>query len=398
LENLPDGLCPKPQKSNQKKLKFREFQSEYSVGTAKNKGTGRSQTVQLFHGSECAYWPNADEHEKGVMQSVSGSAGTELILESTANGIGNFFHRMWVAASRGESEYQAIFVPWYWQREYTANTPNFRLDEEEELLLDVYGKDGLTKEHLAWRRLKLSANSKDPEKALIDFKTEYPNCPDDAFQNPIDNVFIPSRYVIAAMNNEIETDAGLIIGVDPARGDIDRTAIIRRRGRKAYKLQTLRNHNTMQVAGIIVNIIKEERPHKVYIDSIGLGAGIVDRLQEMGYQFVEGVMVSRQANDKETFANLRAELWSEMKDWLCGELPVELPNDDDLHTDLCGLGFTYRSNGQLLIEDKESLKKRGLPSCDTADALMLTFYAGQYALEHAIQVDVIPERHYTMWT
>jgi hypothetical protein len=182
-----------------------------------------------------------------------------------------------------------------------------------------------------------------------------------------------------AQNTEVDSDANLLIGVDPARGDTDRTAIIRRRGRKAYKLETFRNHNTMEVAGLLKRIIDQEKPVKVYIDVIGIGAGVVDRLREMGYDIVEGIAVSRSANEKNKFVNLRAELWHDMKEWFMQDMPVQVPNEEELLRDLTSLGFKYDSNGRLKIESKDDLKARGMPSCDTADALMLTFSLGHYA-------------------
>jgi hypothetical protein len=135
----------------------------------------------------------------------------------------------------------------------------------------------------------------------------------------------------------------------------------------------------MELAGHLKTLIDREMPHKVFIDCIGIGAGVTDRLLEMGYDMVVGVNVARSANDKIRFGNLRAELWSEMRDWLTGELPVEIPDDDELHRDLCCLGYKHKSNGQLLIESKIDLKKRGIPSPDIGDALALTFFDGQYS-------------------
>ena len=119
-------------------------------------------------------------------------------------------------------------------------------------------------------------------------------------------------------------------------------------------------------------------PAKVFIDSIGIGAGVTDRLKEMGFDCVEGVNVGRSANQKDKFANQRAEIWSEMRDWLADELEVDIPDSDELHTDLANIGFKYRSNGQLLLESKDDMRKRGLRSCDCGDALALTFSMGQY--------------------
>lgn len=397
-ENLPLGLCPKADKASTKELRFTQFDSGYSVGTAGNKSTGRSQTIQLFHGSEVAFWEFADEHATGVLQAIASEPGTEIILESTANGIGNYFHKMWSAACSSASDYQAIFIPWYWQDEYTRNSSSFEMNEEEQYLYNLYKDDGLTKQHLEWRRVKISDLSGDPDIGLELFKQEYPMTAEEAFRNPIDNVFINAKLVMRARKQEVDSEASLIIGVDPAIANSDRTCIIRRRGRLAYKLESFRNHNTMEVAGRIGEIIKTERPAKVYIDCIGIGAGIVDRLQEMGYTCVEGVNVARSANLKDKFRNLRAELWWNMREWLASEMPVQIPDSDELHGDLCSLGYKHTSNGLLQIEGKDQLRARGMPSCDSADSLALTFFAGEYAMETAYKPTIMPRSHWAAFT
>ncbi len=149
-DELPEGLLPKPDTSSAKELNFRTLNSGYAVGTAGNKSVGRSQTIQIFHGSEVAYWPNAEEHAKGILQAVPNEPGTEIILESTANGIGNYFYNMWMAAITGQSEFQAIFVPWYWQPEYMVvpkDGETVTLSDEEQELFDAHKDDGLKIEH-----------------------------------------------------------------------------------------------------------------------------------------------------------------------------------------------------------------------------------------------------------
>lgn len=390
IDNLPDGLCPKPDTSAANKLHFKAFDSGYSVGTAGNKGAGRSQTLQLFHGSEVAFWPHAEEHAKGVMQAIPRDHGTEIILESTANGIGNYYYNMWQAALSGSSEYQAIFVPWFWQDEYVADIPGFKLNDEEEELLENHKSNGLTIPHLCWRRLKINEfNGHDVDLGTEQFKQEYPMSASEAFRNPVQNAFVNASAVMKARKAKVESDSGLIIGVDPALGERDKFAIIRRRGRQAYKLERHMNHNTMQIAGVVRKIIERERPVKVYIDVIGIGAGIVDRLHEMGFgEIVEGVNSARNASERDKYANKRAEMWAEMRDWLNGEMPVQIPDSDVLHGDLCGLGYKWTSNGQLILERKEDLKKRGLPSPDTADALALTFAGGFYDINNGDFQDI----------
>lgn len=385
-ENLVEGLIPPPDTSNAKELYFKDIDSGYAIGTAGNKSVGRSQTIQLFHGSEIGFWQFAEDHSKGILQAISNEAGTEVILESTANGIGNYFHQRWLNGMAGDSEYQSIFLPWYWQDEYISNADNISLSDEEDNLMSLYGKNGLTLKHLAWRRSKIKEFSKDYDAGRECFENEYPFSSVEAFKNPINNVFINSKYVEAARKADIDPHGNLIIGVDVAISDRDRTAIIRRRGRCAFNMEYISNSNTMETVGRIKRIITEEKPSRVYIDCIGVGAGVVDRLQEMGYECVVGVNVARSANDKERFKNLRAELWSDMRDWFYGEMPVQVPDRDDLHSELCSLGFKENSSGQLQIESKDELRSRGMPSPDGADALSLTFYGGHHTNVAQIEV------------
>ena len=160
--------------ANAKELSFPSLDSGYRVGTAGTKGVGRSGTVQYFHGSEVAFWPNADTHAAGVIQSVPNEPGTEIIHESTANGLGNFFHQKWQEAEIGRGEYQAIFVPWYWQDEYTLNDPDFVPNSAEQDYKDMYG---VTQDQLAWRRRKIEELGSEWL-----FKQEYPANSSEAFQ------------------------------------------------------------------------------------------------------------------------------------------------------------------------------------------------------------------------
>lgn len=403
-EYLPAGLCPKANRDSQKELKFERIDSGYAIGTAGAKGTGRSQTVQLLHGSEVAFWPNAAEHAQGLFQAVGDQADTEIILESTANGIGNFFHSAWKSAEQGKSDFQAIFVPWYWQPEYRAfysqSNDEIHLTEEETELLSLYGSNGMSREHIYWRRFKIGQFSQDHEEGVKLFNQEYPCSAHDAFLNPVDDPFIASRHVVKARKTFINSapTTPLIIGVDPAIGENDRCVIIRRKGRVAYGIKIMRNTNTMELAGIIKRLIEEESPTKVFIDCIGIGAGVVDRLLEMGFACVEGVNNARSANNKEVYGNVRAECWGEMKKWLMGELPVQIPDSDELESDLCSLGYHFKSNGQLMIESKEQLRDRGMPSPDIADALANTFFLGQNVGTTQFQSNFMPAQHGRMFT
>lgn len=392
-DNLMPPLFPRPDKKNDNTLMYDGLGSGYRVGTAGSVEIGRSMTNQYLHLSEYAYYKDASRITLGLLQTVAEIDGTEIIKESTANGLDNDFYVNWQEAKNGKTRYQAIFVPWYWQDEYCIDDKLFIPTEEEKEWLERFGQNGLKAGHLNWRRIKLEDFKGDYDQKCRKFRQEYPFTDDEAFLSSITDTFIHIDCVRKARKNVVETDAALVIGIDPARKGDDRTAIIRRRGRKVYNLETHYNIDTMELAGIIKRIIDKECPKRVCIDSIGIGAGVVDRLNELGYDIVEGVNVARKASEPDKYRNLRAELWSMMRDWLLQEMLVELPDCDELQTDLTCLGYKYDSSDRLLIEGKDDAKKRGLLSPDTADALMLTFYWGEYVSEGSYKVNKLPDRH-----
>lgn len=370
-DNCPALVKPQTKASNAQELVFGLLESSYGLGTAKNKSVGRSETIQLFHGSEVAFWDNAPEHAKGILQAVPDQPGTEVFLESTANGQGNYFHQQWQKAEAGQSDYIPVFLPWFWDAGYVREvTPDVTFTGEENELARIYG---LTPEQMMWRRKKieaLSVNGIDGEKA---FKQEYPCTASEAFQMSGENGYISPEIVMAARKCEAPEHGALVIGVDPARFGDDRTSIIRRRTRKCFGLESHSKKNTMQVVGIVHKIIKEEDPAKVFVDVGGLGAGVVDRLIELGYEdIIVPVNSGETPLDEDKYRNKRAEMWGEMKLAMQAQ-PFQIPDSDSLQADLCNPRYSYDSNSRLLLEKKEDMKKRGLRSPDEADALALTF-------------------------
>ena len=126
----------------------------------------------------------------------------------------------------------------------------------------------------------------------------------------------------------------------------------------------------MEITGRVLKIAKEEqvKADNIFIDVIGIGAGVYDRLKEQGWK-TNAVNVAESPKDKENYINLRAELYADkVKEWIkTGDLP-----DDDFY-ELANIKYKFNSTGKLQIESKEDMKKRGLESPDIADALMLTF-------------------------
>ena len=107
----PDELRPSIGTSNAEELIFDKLDSGYLVSVATNEGAGRSATAQLLHASEAAYWIDLPLQMASLMQTVPDLNGTEIIIESTANGY-NDFNLLWRKAQSGESEFLPVFLPW----------------------------------------------------------------------------------------------------------------------------------------------------------------------------------------------------------------------------------------------------------------------------------------------
>lgn len=356
--------------ANAKELFFDRLDSGYKVGTAGTKGVGRSATIQLFHGSEVAFWPNADAHAAGVLQAVPGMPGTEVILESTANGVGNFFHQRWREAERGDSTFQAIFVPWFWQEEYRLPTPpGFELLDEEIEYGEAYGLD---LEQLAWRREKIK-ELRDPSL----FKQEYPATAAEAFQLSGHDSYIPPELILKARKATHEASGPLVVGYDPAWTGGDRHAMVWRRGRKIIKVEVKTGIDTMQGAGWCREILDKDKPERLFVDVGGVGAGVYDRLKEMGYhRKVRAVNFGSSPTEPKSSggpANRRAEMWMRSREWLEDPAGADIPDFDEIQADACGPTYKYDSLSRLLLESKQDLRRRGVPSPDIWDAVVLTF-------------------------
>lgn len=360
-------FAPSTSATNAKELVFDKLDGGYKLATAGTKDVGRSNTAQLLHASEFAFWANAKLHMAGLGNTVSDLPGTEIIIESTANGIGGAFHSMWQDAEAGRGEYIAIFVPWFWQDEYRAGVP-------DDLVLSVddvkYQKAyQLDMEQMAWRNNKIITYGAGFEWL---FDQEYPATPALAFRSATSNPLINPTTVMAAVNSTYRQKTGaFVIGCDPAEYGDDRTAIAFRHGRTVYRIEYHEKKSTMEIAGLLAKYWREFQPDAIFVDKIGIGSGIVDRLKEMNVPVI-GVNSAERAHDHETYANKRAECWYLFKEWL-EDGPNRLPNDAALIADISAPGYKYRSNGTRLIESKQDMKKRGIRSPDGADAIAITF-------------------------
>lgn len=384
-ELIPDWARHPTATANAKELIFAGRECSYSVATAGTKEVGRSATIQLFHGSEVAFWPNAEEHTGGLLQAVADMPGTERIFESTANGIGNVFQRNFKGAERGATDDIAVFMPWWWEETYTKPAPEAWRPGNK--WADYALANRLTASQLYWawdkNRDMAIATGQSEDEPCWKFKQEYPANSDEAFQTA-GNSFIPPAHIAMARARRVVPQGAIIIGVDPARGGGDKTGVIDRIGRKLGHniCATWDFDDTMTIVGHVVAIIRKFRPAAVNVDVGGLGAGVVDRLLELGYGHIVNAVnfgsspIGVGPTGDELYENRRAEMWDVMRDWLTGD--VQIPDLDELHSDLAapawGKGQTrYKSNNELVIEPKDSIRERFGFSPDLGDAAALTF-------------------------
>lgn len=208
-EHCPSLVKPSTRASNAKELIFDKLDSGYAVATAGSKGAGRSKTLQLFHGSEVAYWPNADSHIAGALQAVPNDPGTEVILESTSAGPHGKFYELCVDAQAGRGDYELIFIPWFWQEEYRREVPDgFELSSEEQ---DYANRYGLDYEQVCWMRAKTIELG-----GVGSFRREYPSDVNEAFSADVAGA-LWSRDTIKEFRVYDHPDlTEIVIAVDPA--------------------------------------------------------------------------------------------------------------------------------------------------------------------------------------
>ena len=191
IRNMKSSYKPNEVKSNAKEIVISSphFKKEgkdkpissYRLYTAGSPEAGRGTTPTIAHLSEVAFWQHDEKILAGLFQGISEAPGTEVILESTANGAQGEFYRLWKGALEGENEYLPIFLPWFTTSEYYREPPeDFERSSEEELLVENHD---LNNGQLYWRRLKIA------EGGELKFRQEYPATPDEAFITAGKSVF-----------------------------------------------------------------------------------------------------------------------------------------------------------------------------------------------------------------
>lgn len=406
---------PPLDRSSAKQLIFADNKAAYRVSTAGSEEVGRGMTLQMLHGSEVAFWPKAETHVAALQQAIADVPGTEIILESTADGVGNLFHKYTMASIRSELDFDVVFIPWFWSEDYrtplpanvwgkpTAYEPPPGMPKEWAAYANAHG---LHYDQVYWaynKNKELAASvGESIDRPCWKFKQEYPATLQEAFQTSGGNSFIRSELVSEARNppEKVIGHGRIVLGVDVARGSLqggenekegerkgDKVGIIDRCGRVLGSRVCERidpQGDLNYVAAQVVHWINKISPDEVNIDATGMGVGLVDILRAKGYgKLINPVGFGNAALGKgptgPMYADRRAEMWDQMREWL-EEGGVQIPDDDGLQADLCapvwstGSQATYHQpNGALRLEAKSAIKARLGYSPDLGDAAALTF-------------------------
>jgi hypothetical protein len=187
--------------------------------------------------------------------------------------------------------------------------------------------------------------------------------------------FIPTDLVEEAMTRQVEIGPRepMVLGVDVARFGDDQSVIYPRRGLDARSIlpMTFQGISTDRLVDKILEFCSQQRVELIFVDGTGVGGGVVDMLRRHNMP-VEDIQFGGRAEraDQIKLANKRAEMWSNMRDAL---QYLAIPPSSELRDQLIGPEFDYNLRGEIQLEKKSDMKKRGLASPDIADALALTY-------------------------
>ena len=197
------------------------------------------------------------------------------------------------------------------------------------------------------------------------------------------NKLIASNLVRQAFQKNIwDSSSPLIIGLDVARFGDDSTVFCFRRGRWCIKFLSYQKLDNVEVANLATKMIKEERPHRLFMDVGGQGAVVYYILKDRGFgEIIRGIYFGEKAINEERYYNRRSEMWDNIQAWLSSSPQVQLPEDEKLFDELTGINKKYDRRGRLQLEEKDEVKKRIGRSPDKADALALTFAEPIYTVD-----------------
>lgn len=187
--------------------------------------------------------------------------------------------------------------------------------------------------------------------------------------------------ITQAMTRKASKDGEPIYAVDVARYGQDESVVSKRQGDTITFEKIFSKKSTMETAGITIKQTGFDLSAQIKVDSIGVGAGVVDRLKEQHYN-VQEIVGSAKAKEDKTYKNKRAENFFTFRKLLP---QLSIPNDKKLKAQMMAIRYRVLSDGLLIIESKDEIRKRGLPSPDRLDAVVMVCAESGYLSKHQVQ-------------
>ena len=186
------------------------------------------------------------------------------------------------------------------------------------------------------------------------------------------DTMLPLGWVLRAAERELETSGkGCYMAVDVARFGDDESVIGIRRGNSVVRQEVLHNADTYVLSRAAKMVADEENPSHIKVDANGWGAGVADNLRAWGYNTID-YLAQNSAWQKDKHVNKRTESWYNLRERFRNN-SINLPKDEQLIGQLTAPKYKFDAAGRYVLESKEDIKKRGLPSPDKADVVAMLF-------------------------
>ena len=318
------------------------------------------------------WWAAARTADKG--ESLTGRhAGHFMLIVDEASGIDDRIFEASEGMLTGENSYVLLIGNPTKNSGYFFNTHHKNKSLWKTITLSCYDSPLVSREYIEHRKIQYGIESNVFRVRVLG---DFPISEEDSL--------IPYTWVTDAINKKISVrDEPDFMGVDVGAGG-DRSVILHRRGAVVDRITTHNTKNTMELLGWIGKEAQESGAAAIFVDTIGVGKGVCDRLQELNFR-VYPVDVRSRAR-RQGFKRLRDELW-----WTTREQfergTISIPDNEDFTGELTSIKYKPESDGTIKIESKLDMRRRGLSSPDIADALCLTYYLD----EDLFAADVIDE-------
>lgn len=301
-------LKPTLDKESEREYSFPRTNSYFYIGTAGAKAFGRGDNLTDVHCSEVAFWENGAELMNGLKEAV-GKTGT-IIIETTANGVGNFFYKLWNKSYKNpNAAWLALFFKWTEFSEYELDPgDNFHRTDEERRLCALH--PDLTDRKLAWRRWKISETEAQPGLTPEQmFQQEYPLTPRESFISSGKSVYSLTALEAYEPKPPIDEDDGLIIwqkpdGVSMTYMGVDVSEGLENRDRSVIDIYNSNLEQIAQWAGwcdtdeLAEKVCNFGRRYKSYVvpEVNSMGIAVVNIIKKK--YFNKGLLYKREDFDK----------------------------------------------------------------------------------------------------